>query len=133
MHHLVVLLLFVLGFLLFLVFGGKPCRLVARDDSLLYYPRIGATQILLWDEIHFCEVMRVGQGRLYRLYSVKALVEWHDPPSPPFLWLSLRDGFAERQQALLNLIVARTHLVPRTFDRRLALRGEPPVPPSNAE
>ena len=50
-------------------------------------------------------------------------IAWRDPPLFALEWQDPKERFAERQQALLNLIVRRTGLVPRTFQKTLMAKA----------
>ncbi|HEX6778791.1 MAG TPA: hypothetical protein VF099_11360, partial [Ktedonobacterales bacterium] len=61
----------------------------------------------------------------YRLYGQNTFIQWLN--QPPSKWVASdisSEEIEQRHQALLNLIVARTHLLPRTFDKRLAEADE---------
>jgi hypothetical protein len=102
---------------------GRPFGVTAGDDGLLYYPRMGKKRFLRWDEICLLEVCvpKNERCREYKLYGRNTLAKWL--AQPPSGWVSLgltKQEFEQRHQALLDLIVARTGLLPRTFDKKLA-------------
>lgn len=103
--------------------------IVAHAEGVFYYPPHGKTQFLRWEDIRLFEVvgLRDPHYRRYRLYGRQAIAEWrYEAPYLGFVPLEMtRAEFHERSQALLNLIAAKTHLVPRTFEKRLAESDEP--------
>lgn len=126
------LLLFLIGFLIsrFPSERGRPYGVVASNEGLWYYPQVGKRRFLRWEEFRLFEVIPSGNGRhyqQYKLYSGNAIAAWSNyPPSSILLSGLAMQEFAERHQTLLNLIAARTHLLPRTFDKKLAEAGEAP-------
>ena len=111
-------------------YRGKPFGIIAETDGLWYYPRAGKRRFLRWEEIRLLEVILPQRERYrkYTLYGGKAIAQWWEqPPSSLSLFelgLTKRE-FEERHQALLDLIAARTGLLPRTSDKRLfAAAGE---------
>jgi len=105
-------------------FLGKPYGVSATDDGLWYYLQTGRRQFLRWEEFRLFEVIPSGAGRYYqkyKLYSGTVVAAWsNDPPSSILLSGLAMQEFRQRHQALPNLIVARTGLLPRTFDKKLA-------------
>ena len=106
---------------------GKPYGVRATDDGLWSYARTGRKQLLRWEEFRLLEVIPDGNGRhsqTYKLYSETAVATWsNEPPSSILLSGLAMQEFRQRHQALLNLIAARTSLLPRTFDKKLAELG----------
>jgi hypothetical protein len=99
---------------------GRPYGVVASSDGLWYCPRGGKKRLLRWEEARLLEVGNKSY-REYKLYSRNALAQWRELPPSSLVTLGLtKQEFWERHQALLNLIAARTHLLPRTFDKKLA-------------
>jgi hypothetical protein len=96
---------------------------VANSDGLWYYPRILKRRFFRWDEVRLLEVYlpKNEHYRAYRLYGRDSIARWLE--LPPSKWVSLgmsKAEFEQRHQALLDLIVARTGLLPRTLDEKLA-------------
>ncbi len=106
----------------FWTFWAKTCRVIAYPNGLHYFPSIGRSQLLRWSDVRLWEIALEGQVRIYRVYGPQLRLEWRDPPAPPLIWLSLKEHFAERQQALINLIAQRTSLVPRTLQKELMVK-----------
>ncbi len=103
--------------------------MVATAEGMVYYPPVGKTQFLRWEGIRLFEVVGTGSWyhHRYRLYGPKVIAEWSDLPRPPWELDAPKMTRAELQahhQDLLNLIVARTHLLPRTLDKRLVRHDE---------
>lgn len=107
----------------------------AQAEGVSYYPPHGKTQFLRWEEICLFEVVGLRDPHYcrYRLYGRKAIAEWrYEAPYLGFVPLDMtRAAFYERNQALLNLITAKTCLLPRTFDKRLTMKEEPPIAPQD--
>lgn len=123
------LLLFLVGFLIshFPSVRGRPYGVVASNEGLWYYPQVGKRRLLSWEEMRLLEVGIPKQQRHweYKLYGCDTIATWREVP--PSKWVSMgmtEQEFREHHQALLNLIVARTHLLPRTFDKKLAEADE---------
>ena len=120
------LLLFLVGFLIrWLPWErGRPYGVVASSNGLWYYPRGGKKRLLRWEDARLLEVGKKSY-REYKLLGRNTLAQWTELPPSSLVMLGLtKQEFKERHQALLNLIVARTHLLPRTFDKKLAEAGE---------
>lgn len=104
-------------------FLGRPYGVTATEDGLWSYPQAGRKRFLRWGEMRLFEVIASTRGRRYRaykLYSRDAIAAWsNDPPSSLAEMGLTRQEFEERHQALLNLIAARTGLLPRTLDEKL--------------
>jgi hypothetical protein len=104
---------------------------LATLDGQRYYPPIGKAQSLPWAEIRLFEVVgtRSRYYHRYRLYAPQTIAEWSDLPASPWEWdgpRMTREELQEHRQALLNLIAANTHLLPRTFDKSL-VQGDRPT------
>lgn len=124
---LLAVLLVVTALLLFLIMfivsnfpseRGRPYGVAASNDGLWYYPPVGKRRLLLWEEIRLLEVSKKGD-REYKLYDGNTFARWLE--QPPSYWVSVgmsKEEFEQRHQALLNLVAARTHLLPRTFDKQ---------------
>jgi hypothetical protein len=105
---------------------GRAYGVTASDEGVWYYPKAGKKRFLRWDEVCLLEarIPRRDHHREYRLYGRRAIAAWVDVP--PSRWVSLglsSQEYVERHQALLDLIVARTGLVPRTLDAKLGEAG----------
>ncbi len=101
---------------------GRPYGVSASSDGLWYYPKGRRRRFVRWNEACLLEVSvaRGRRHRVYRLYGRHAVAEWWE--LPPSRWVSLgmtSAEFGERYRAMLNLIVARTWLLPRTLDSKL--------------
>jgi hypothetical protein len=103
---------------------GRPYGVIATDDGLWYHPQAGRRRLLRWEEIRLFEVLasqRSQRYRRYRLYSRDVVAVWSsEPPLSSGAPGLTKEEFGERHQALLNLIVVRTGLLPRTLDEKLA-------------
>ena len=103
---------------------GRPYGVTANNEGLWYYPKGWKRRFLRWDEVCLLEVSipkRERSLRAYKIYGRRTLASWL--AVPPSKWVEVgmtKQEFWERHQALLNLIVARTGLVPRTLDEKLA-------------
>jgi hypothetical protein len=111
---------------------GRPTGVISNLKGLTYVPKFGSSWLLRWEEIRFWEVDHPrGETRRYRLYGDKGIVQWSE--MGPSRWISLGDltfeEFQKRHQALLNLIVARTQLMPRTLDKKLMVKEVIPTGP----
>jgi hypothetical protein len=128
------LLVFPLGLLIWFTRSlpaacGKLYGITASREGLLYQPKVGRSRFLRWEEMRLFEIDTpppLHQER-YRLYGPGGKVEWRD--LPPSLGVSLNMTSREyltRQQVVLNLIIARTHLLPRAFEQAASL-AMPPI------
>jgi hypothetical protein len=103
---------------------GKPYGLIANDDGIVYRALVTRRRyVLRWEEIGLFEVEQATRrGKFsYRLYGRRVIARWFDyPPSKGGSLGVTKEEFEQRHQALLDLIVARTGLMPRTFDEKLA-------------
>jgi hypothetical protein len=107
---------------------GKPFGVSAGGDGITSYPKVGRSRLIRWEEMRLLEVATTDsysqQSHAFRLYGRDAIAEWTDnPPSRVYSLGMTKDEFLERHQALLDLIAARTGLVPRTFDPPPRPRG----------
>ncbi|HEY7348765.1 MAG TPA: hypothetical protein VH599_10660 [Ktedonobacterales bacterium] len=102
---------------------GKPYGVIADAAGILYRPEhIGRRRLLRWEEVCLFEVEPKEDAVAFRLYGRDAIVWWRNQPPSKTISLGLtREEFEQRHQALLDLIVARTGLLPRTFDEKLKL------------
>jgi hypothetical protein len=116
---------------------GKRYGVVATTEGIFYRPQeLGRSWLLRWEEIRLVEVAEPGKGgpQKVRVYGPLACVQWQmvnpfgldglgvAPDAVGWDGVSERDLWT-RHQALLNLIVARTHLLPRTFEEQAMLAG----------
>ena len=111
---------------LFLSVLGRSTGVIANQEGLLSIPGFGPSHFLHWEEIRLWEMDHpIGEDRRYRLYGADRIVEWCEkaPSRTIFLVGDLTfEAFWKRHQTLLNLIVARTGLLPRTLDKKLAVK-----------
>jgi hypothetical protein len=118
-------LAFLVGFVIWILpwEWGRPVGVVADDEGLWDYPKGGRKRFLRWDEVRLLEVT----GRLYhqyKLYGQESVATWSDGPLSSLVTYGLtKQEFGERHQALLDLIAARTGLVPRMLDKKLVEVG----------
>lgn len=107
---------------------SKQYGVISNADGIRWYSSGEKKFFLRWEELALFEVEAMNSTkRRYRLYGQTVIAEWSD--TPPSKMVSLGDltseSFWERHQALLNLIVTRTRLLPRTLDKRLAIAEQP--------
>jgi hypothetical protein len=92
-----------------------------RSDGILPSFDGRSSWVLPWEEIRLWEVAQTGGVLTYRLYGSQGVVQW----SEDFPWIprNKEEGYTvlPTHQALLNVVAAKTHLVPRTIDKRLAM------------
>lgn len=110
---------------------GKPFGLTASDEGIHYRTVFGREGFIRWEEIKLLEVELYGlrsvaiARREFSLYgeSARQVIVWKDnPPTSRSEFVPNGMSQAEmtvRLQALLDLINARTGLVPRTFAKTL--------------
>lgn len=104
--------------------SGKLYGMSVNTDGLFYYPEVGHSQFVRWEEICLFEVTGYAHRLRYRLYGNASIVEWWNQPPSKLVSLGITsEEFLRRHQALLNLIVARTHLQPRSFAKKLAIEA----------
>lgn len=92
---------------------GAPARLVADSVGITWFPVLGHTRHLRWDEMHLLELAGTQQSPQYILYGEHERIHWGGGFS-----------YGEKQYrfyALLDMISARTGLAPRTFTQNLTL------------
>ena len=104
---------------------------VATGEGIRWLPPHKAEIFIPWDEARLFEVWRVraidGQVSGYALMSARALVEWRD--YPPANAPAAADGasyeeMVRRSQAIVQTIIARSGLTPRTCEPALAVKEE---------
>ncbi len=103
---------------------GRPYGMRASSDGFWFYPKVGRKRFFRWEEIRLFEVDPTADKSFvtYRVYGRGAIAHWLKQPPSSFVTLDLtRQEFEQRHQALLNLIAARTHLLPRTLHQRLKI------------
>jgi Flp pilus assembly protein TadB len=104
---------------------GRPRGVVADDTGLTYYPQAGRSRRVHWGEMQLIEVSLSSSLSTpyceYKLFARVTTVEWTDYNRSNWETTTglTRPVFEERHQALLDLIAARTGLLPRTFEKKL--------------
>ncbi len=105
---------------------GRPYGVTANDEGVAYRTEFGGNRFLPWSDMRLLEVSSTGHAQLavrrFRLYGSRVRVAWSDGRSSVTHFEP--DGIsaeemARRQRGLLDLIAARTGLLPRTFSRTL--------------
>lgn len=91
---------------------GAPKRMLANDDGVTWVPILGRTRVMRWHEMALLEISGDASSHCYVLYSHEQALPW----SSDFIYLHADHRF----YAMLDLIRARTALVPYTFDKKLA-------------
>lgn len=90
----------------------SPKRMLANDDGVTWVPILGRTRVMRWHEMALLEISGNASSQRYVLYSREQALPW----SSDFTYLHEDHPF----YAMLDLIRARTALVPYTFDKKLA-------------
>jgi hypothetical protein len=105
----------------------QPYGVIATPNGLTSVAANGKATYIPWSEARVLEVFFSSSSgtrsqRRYQLYGTRSSVEWLD--APPKRWLAVIEPpdaslaeYERQHQFLLNLIAARTDLVPRTFGK----------------
>lgn len=100
--------------------------ITATDDGITYYPPYGRSRLLRWEDMRLLELAMPTRNsssnpNTYILHGVNAAAEWSEPTYKNAFatYGATNDELERRQQALLDLIAARTGLQPRSCDREL--------------
>lgn len=117
---------------------GRPYGVVATLEGIECATEYGRKYLVPWDEARLFEVSGSGRSTLgsrqYRLYGRRRVASWSTDPTSmnEFAPDGITPGeMAQRLQAMVNLVVARTGLQPRTFSK--ALRAIPNPAHTNGE
>lgn len=101
---------------------GRPYGITASSTGIEGRPQLGHRFALRWDDILLFEVKKDGKSRFsahsYYVYGQQDIVSWQDNPANynEFAPNGVTSGeMALRLEAMVNLVVARTGLQPRTF------------------
>lgn len=121
-------LVFVLGRFLPVFLGTRPFGVTANAHGIEQRTLSGSRRFLAWEDMRLLEVSSSGSGssplsvRYYKLYGARSRIEWSERPGGSRDFEP--DGISSQEmtlrlRALLDLINARTGLVPRTFAKTL--------------
>lgn len=109
---------------------GRPFGVMATDEGVECHTELGRRFFVPWNEMRLFEVDGSGATglglRRFRLYGSRHTAEWHDHPlkyneyAPHGM---TPEEMAARLKAMVDLIAARTNLVPRTLSKSLRLPG----------
>ena len=100
---------------------GRPFGLSAGPEGILQIEQSGKQRFLRWEEMRLLEVTtnNTRTSHTFKVYGSQTAIEWSissGVSSYPPLEITSSE-MVERSQSLLDLINARTGLVPRTFDK----------------
>lgn len=105
---------------------GRPFGIIASAAGIRMRSMSGRVRFVLWQDIRLFEVLRernAPRNRLtYQLYASRHTIKWTHPLQGGGMFKpdgATSDEMRARAQELLDLIAARTSLVPRTFDKAL--------------
>ncbi|GEM_PF-3192138 len=116
--------------LLYFLLRNRHVTLRATEEGIVRKPLIGRRRMIRWNEARLLEVTvterNMAYQRSYALYSERRMISWEEAYRPKGTFV--QDGIsvldaAERNQQLINMIVARTGLTPRTFSPLLQARA----------
>ncbi len=106
---------------------GHPYGVIATRNGLTSIAANGKSAFIPWSEARVLEVLSTststnGSQKRFQLYGAQSSVEWL--AASPSRWLAVVEPpdaslaeYERQHQLLLNLIAARTGLVPRTFSK----------------
>ncbi len=121
-----------------IAFFAKPFDVMADVEGVTAHNSRGREHRVRWDDARLLEVTIappvLGGYRVFTLYGRDSYARWRDDTgadvqSPLPLDGITREEGVERLQSLLDLIAARTGLMPRTFDGTLVAERRRHLPP----
>jgi hypothetical protein len=127
-------MLYVLGRFLPVFLGTRPIGVTASAEGIEQRTLFGNRRFLAWEDMRLLEVSSSGSGssllsvRNFKLYGARSRIEWSERPGGSRDFEP--DGISTQEMTLrlrsmLDLINARTGLVPRTFTKALQVsKGE---------
>lgn len=135
-YSILAIVLFVLVLRRTPTFFGRPYGVTATADGIQGRSESGRRFFLRWDEMRLFEVEEriysTSRLRHFRVYGRRDIAEWRDAPSNNGVYAP--EGMtpvemAFRLAAMVDVVHARTGLVPRTFSKALLVEkpSEKPV------